>query len=452
MRRRNPTRARSTSSSSNAATKQPIELARVLLDGPVITSELTGKNGKVVFTDVPDGIYRARIVHRGYTSLTSASFEVLDGRVVTVSFALAHGYRRLESDRTGDRQGLGDDFEQQHRSKLAAAPALDRSGRRAEQALRRHGLDLERRQRRDADDLARRSRRLPDAADARRHSAQRARARRAIWAASRPISSKARRAHGPARWAASAARVNFSTLQPTLSWITQMQLSAGSNGRYNYSLAETGSVGKLGLAVQTVNRLYPSLVDGDLYVDASGLDYVHDGDSTISGQRDHRSLRVRRLQLAERPVHELDPQHRTSSACATTATRDHAALRLRPQQHAMRATCSSTRSRTTHCVGATQLQAFDLLDGCEQPARRAGSLRQRPALAERILDGYALCRLLVERHASGATAPHDFDSSVRNVVAVYDHAVGPGSRAVLQRLGDDAVQRVAGDRCDPLER
>ena len=73
----------------DTATKQPLELARVLLDGPVVTSELTGKNGKVVFTDVPDGIYRARIVRRGYTSLTSASFEVLDGRVITVSFALA---------------------------------------------------------------------------------------------------------------------------------------------------------------------------------------------------------------------------------------------------------------------------------------------------------------------------------------------------------------------------
>ena len=53
----------------DATTKQPLELARVLLDGPVITSEITGKNGKVTFTDVPDGIYRARIVKRGYTSL-----------------------------------------------------------------------------------------------------------------------------------------------------------------------------------------------------------------------------------------------------------------------------------------------------------------------------------------------------------------------------------------------
>ncbi|MEO7203281.1 MAG: hypothetical protein ABI431_10060, partial [Candidatus Tumulicola sp.] len=56
---------------TDAQTKQPVGLARVLLDGAVITSELTGKNGKVIFTDVPDGIYRARIVKRGYHSLTS---------------------------------------------------------------------------------------------------------------------------------------------------------------------------------------------------------------------------------------------------------------------------------------------------------------------------------------------------------------------------------------------
>ena len=40
------------------------------------------------FTDVPDGIYRARIVKRGYQSLTSTSFEVLDGRLVNVAVAL----------------------------------------------------------------------------------------------------------------------------------------------------------------------------------------------------------------------------------------------------------------------------------------------------------------------------------------------------------------------------
>ncbi|HTA38776.1 MAG TPA: carboxypeptidase-like regulatory domain-containing protein, partial [Candidatus Acidoferrales bacterium] len=72
----------------DATTKTPIALARVLLDGAVIISEQTSSKGEVHFTDVPDGIYRARIVKRGYTSLTSNSFEVLDGRLVNVSFQL----------------------------------------------------------------------------------------------------------------------------------------------------------------------------------------------------------------------------------------------------------------------------------------------------------------------------------------------------------------------------
>ena len=66
-----------------------MELARVVLDGPVVTSELTDKKGEVLFTDVPDGIYRARIVKRGYQTITSNSFEVLNGNSVTVTVALA---------------------------------------------------------------------------------------------------------------------------------------------------------------------------------------------------------------------------------------------------------------------------------------------------------------------------------------------------------------------------
>ena len=77
--------------------------------------------------------------------------------------------------------------------------------------------------------------------------------------------------------------VNFTTLQPTLSWMSQVAASVGSNGKYNYSLAESGSLGKLGLAVQSVYRAVPSLVDGDYYLDASGLAYSHDGDSTYTG-------------------------------------------------------------------------------------------------------------------------------------------------------------------------
>src|SRR5579864_8716824 len=73
----------------DAGSKAPVVLARVLLDGPVITSEYTGDNGKVHFTEVPDGIYRARVFARGFDAVTSENFEVTNGRVVTVTVALA---------------------------------------------------------------------------------------------------------------------------------------------------------------------------------------------------------------------------------------------------------------------------------------------------------------------------------------------------------------------------
>ena len=129
----------------DAQTKQPIDLARVLLDGPVITSEITTKSGKVDFTDVPDGIYRARIVKRGYQSLTSDSFEVLDGRLVTVSFALGLDTGGLKVIGTVTAKVERHHFEHEHRPELTAAPALKRPRRRAQQTLGRQRLDLERR-------------------------------------------------------------------------------------------------------------------------------------------------------------------------------------------------------------------------------------------------------------------------------------------------------------------
>jgi hypothetical protein len=266
----------------DASTKQPLELARVLLDGPVITSELTGKNGKVSFTDVPDGIYRARIVRRGYQGLTSASFEVLDGRIVSVHFALA-----LEN---GGLKVIGEVTAKS--SATISSSSIDQNS-----PQRRLSTDL-------ADALNKLSgvtvSTSSDDSDATQtislegHDPSQTQLTLDGIPLNAPGSTgnlgsfatdlfQGASVHMGPSLGGLGGSVSFSTLQPTLSWISQIQLSTGSNGRYNYSVAETGSDGKLGLAVQTVNRLYPSLVDGDLYTDASGLDYVHDGDSTISG-------------------------------------------------------------------------------------------------------------------------------------------------------------------------
>jgi hypothetical protein len=266
----------------DAATKQPLELARVLLDGPVITAELTGKNGKVVFTDVPDGIYRARIVRRGYETLTSKSFEVLDGRLITVSFSLAEengglkviGQVTAKSSTTISTSSI-DQNSAQRRLSTDLADALNKlSGvsvstssddSDATQTISLEGHDPTQTQL-TLDGIPLNA---PGSAGN-------------LAGFATDLFQGASVHLGPSLGGLGGS-VNFSTLQPTLSWISQLQLSTGSNGRYNYSVAETGSLGKLGIAVQTVDRLNPSLVDGELYQDASGLDYVHDGDSYVSG-------------------------------------------------------------------------------------------------------------------------------------------------------------------------
>ncbi len=266
----------------DAGTKQPLELARVLLDGPVLTSELTGKNGKVVFTDVPDGIYRARIVRRGYNSLTSASFEVLDGRVVTVSFALAPANGGLKVigqvtakasatissssiDQNSPQRRLSSDLADALNKLSGVTVSTSSDDSDATQTISLEGHDPTQTQL-TLDGIPLNA---PGSAGS-------------LGGFATDLFAGASVHTGPGLGGLGGS-VGFSTLQPTLSWISQLQMSAGSFGRNNYSLAETGSIGKLGLAVQTVNRLYPSLVDGDFYEDASGLSYMHDGDSTISG-------------------------------------------------------------------------------------------------------------------------------------------------------------------------
>ncbi|MBV8152346.1 MAG: carboxypeptidase regulatory-like domain-containing protein, partial [Candidatus Eremiobacteraeota bacterium] len=56
---------------------KPLADARVFLTGTVIASALTQNSGTVKYTDVPTGIYRVRVLKRGYDGARSNEFEVL---------------------------------------------------------------------------------------------------------------------------------------------------------------------------------------------------------------------------------------------------------------------------------------------------------------------------------------------------------------------------------------
>jgi uncharacterized membrane protein YgcG len=267
---------------TDAATKGPVELARILIDGPVITSEFSGKNGQVHFIDVPDGIYRARVIKRGYTSVTSIDFEVLEGKVVTVAVALAPDTGSLhviatvtsKSTATVSSTSINDDSAQRKLSDDLAGALNKLSGvsvttssddSDATETISLEGHDASQTQL-SLDGIPLNA---PGSAGNLRGYAT-------------DLFSGASVNFG-AQAGSLGGGVNFTTIQPTLTWQSNSQLATGSNGKYNYSFAETGSLGKLGIAVQTVYRLSPSLLDGMRYEDASGLDYVHDGDSTSKG-------------------------------------------------------------------------------------------------------------------------------------------------------------------------
>jgi hypothetical protein len=265
----------------DAKTNAPISAARVVLDGPVSALALTDRKGIAEFSDVDGGIYNARVLKQGYATQTSPQFEVLVNRIVTVRFLLStdevlkvigtvrarattvssttavspnSAQRRLSDDLAGALNKLSGVSVSTNGSDSDATQTISLEGHDASQTqLTLDGIPVN----------------APGSAGN-------------IGMFASDLFSGASVSFGPSIGGLGGS-VNFTTLQPTLSWLTQATLSTGSYGRYNYSLAETGSIGRFGLAVQTVYRLNPSLVDGDRYLDASGQNYVHEGDSSYGG-------------------------------------------------------------------------------------------------------------------------------------------------------------------------
>ncbi len=230
--------------------------------------------------------------------------------------------------------------------------------------------------------------------------------------------------------------VNFSTLQPTLSWMT----AAATLGRQLRALQLLG--GRDGLARQarrrgadgqpSQSRAWSTAISTSM---RAACAYVHDGDSTISGNLHQRALRVRRHQLADRDVHELRPATPTSSACATTAIRRRRCPAATARTTPTTATCSSTRSPTTRCSARRSCRRRSSRS-IRAASRPAGALRQRPARrpaaspAIRRSTGYSVNATLPaqQRHTISIQA-------YGIVVAVRDHAARRRSRVpYLQRL------------------
>jgi hypothetical protein len=77
--------------------------------------------------------------------------------------------------------------------------------------------------------------------------------------------------------------VNFTTLQPTQTWQYRLNAADGSFDKYNWSVGVTGSVGKLGIAVLTTKRGGNNQLTFRQYLDQSGINYAHGGESSNAG-------------------------------------------------------------------------------------------------------------------------------------------------------------------------
>ncbi len=263
------------------ATQTPLGLARVLLDGPVITSELSSPDGKVVFTDVPSGIYRARVVKSGYNPVTSAQFEVLEGGGVTVSVALVKpavrslgtvtvrstavvssntvnensAVRKLSdtlTDALGKLSGVTISSDPNGSSDAQVTVSLEGHDP-SQTGLTLDGVPLN----------------APGVAGDLR-------------SINTDLFSSASVNFGPSAGSLGGS-VGFRSVEPTLTWQGKLTTSVGTYGNLAGIFSLSGTAGRVGVALTQASRGAYSPLNDQTYLDASGLDYLHNGASQTGG-------------------------------------------------------------------------------------------------------------------------------------------------------------------------
>ncbi len=269
----------------------PLADARTILLGPQSASSLTTRAGLIVYTDVPTGIYRVRVRKSGFDTGSSKEFDVLQGRSVDVRVELS------ASNPSGLRV-IGRVVATTHVS-VATSDINENS------PVRRISNSLT-----DALDQVAGVSVTQDATDPnsavtvslQNHDESQTAITLDGIPLSAPGSATNLRGIGTDLFAGSSVStgptagalgggVNFRTLQPTQSLQFRASGDTGTFDRSNYSLAGTGSVGGLGIALQHTWRGSNNPLTFRTYEDQSGFTYAHEGESTSLG--DFAKLRYR---------------------------------------------------------------------------------------------------------------------------------------------------------------
>ena len=315
----------------------PLGDARVFLIGPTVASALTNKSGIVKYTDVPTGLYRVRVGKGGYTGVSSAQFEVLGQKQVDVDVALtparpassaANASTTASSSSTNSTDTGGLKIIGSVRAKVTVTTTdVDQSSavRRISDSLLDAlgtvgGVDVTQGSN-DPD--------APQTISLRGHDESQTAitldgiplgapgAATNLRSINTDLFSGAGVSFG-AQAGALGGSVNFRTLQPTQTWQSQVASSYGTYDKYNYQIGETGSIGKLGIALLHTKRAGNSPLTFQDYTDQSGLTYPHGGESANIG--DFLKLRYGLNDRTTLMFTALQNHQATSSVCTQFVT------------------------------------------------------------------------------------------------------------------------------------
>jgi hypothetical protein len=284
----------------DATTKKPLQDARITLYGATQASALTNRSGIVKYTDVPSGIYRVRVVKNGFIGNVSPQFEMLGNKEVDVDVNL------------GAQVPAG--------APPATSASTDASGLKvigrvsARVSVTTRDVDTDSAVRKVSDSLTDALSKIagvdvtqatndPDAAQTISLNGH-DESQTAVTLDGIPLGAPGTAVNlrgvntdlfsgASVSFAAQAGSlggaVNFRTLQPTQTWVTRLSTSYGTFDKFNYQLGETGSIGKLGIAVLHTERESNNQLTFNTFTDQSGLDYAHAGESSNVG--DYLKLR-----------------------------------------------------------------------------------------------------------------------------------------------------------------
>jgi hypothetical protein len=272
---------------------KPLADARVFLLGPNVASALTNKSGIVKYTDVASGLYRVRVSRPGFRGSTSAQFELLGEKEVDVDVVLGP-----TGDNAGSSTASTSDGTTKIIGRVEARVTVNTRDVDQNSAIRRISDSLTDALGTVAGVDVTQSSNDPDAAQTiSLHGHDESQT--AVTLDGIPLSAPGTAANlrnlntdlfagasasFGARAGALGGGVNFTTLQPTQTWQERGSIAYGSFDKYNWSLGETGSIGKLGVAIVATRRGGNNPLTFQDYLDQSGQTYPHGGESTNTGQ------------------------------------------------------------------------------------------------------------------------------------------------------------------------